>query len=272
MLDQIEKVKRKKFKRLSPSAILNDRLLSIIQFQVVTSSLLIELSINMFPLSRRKMRPVELLLTSMVTLAFSWIPRANVHFREKQKAHFSTPFELDYYDDSSNPYSDEMSSLGVPEDTKLVLGLNKYSHDTALCAADSISGKVLFAMSKERLSRKKHDGGNVATLVETCLDTLDLDYDAIQKVVMNNHHHRVMPLEDSVEHMEWECGLGINGGVEGGYDEPENLLLDADRVRPVQMSSCSHVKFFLISLFKPPTARAITPSCPCLLDSGSKSV
>jgi hypothetical protein len=58
-----------------------------------------------------------------------------------------------------------------------------------------------------------------------------LDYDAIQKVVMNNHHHRIMPLEEYVEHMEWESGLGINGGVEVGYEEEENLLLDTDRVR-----------------------------------------
>jgi hypothetical protein len=185
----------------------------------------------MIPIRRIKVSLVELLLASLTTCSVAWIPNANVRVRDQQNALFSTPFELDYYDDSTNPYSDEISSLAVPSDTKLVVGLNKYSHDTALCAADAESGKVLFAMSKERLSRKKHDAGNVATLVDTCLKCLDLDYDAIQKVVMNNHHHRIMPLEESVEHMEWESGLGINGGVEGGYEEEENLLSDADRVR-----------------------------------------
>ena len=144
---------------------------------------------------------------------------------------FSTPFELDYYDDSNNPYSGDEVPLACPADTKLVLGLNKYSHDTSLCAANAETGEVLFAVSKERLSRKKHDAGNVATMVETCLECLDLDYDAIEKVVMNNHHHRILPLEESRAHMEWESGLGINGGVEAGYDDEENLLQDAERVR-----------------------------------------
>lgn len=144
---------------------------------------------------------------------------------------FSTPFELDYYEDSDNPFgsdaSDKYSSSSqCPPDTKLVIGLNKYTHDTTLCAADAKTGKVLFAVSKERLSRKKHDAGNVASMVEACLDSLDLDYDdAIEKVVMNNHHHRVLPLEKDRQHLKWEVGLNINGGVEGEeYDDEFNLL------------------------------------------------
>lgn len=161
----------------------------------------------------------------------SWMIPSHSGLACRRKAElFSTPFELDYYDDSENPYMDDISPLGVPEDTKLVLGLNKYSHDTSLCAADIKTGKVLFATSKERLSRKKHDAGNVASLVESCLNCLNLDYDAIEKVVMNNHHHRILPLEESREHMEWESGLGINGGAESGYDDEENLLSDSDRV------------------------------------------
>lgn len=159
---------------------------------------------------------------------------------------FSTPFELDYYDDSQNPYMDDVSPLEAPRDTKLVLGLNKYSHDATLCAADINTGEVLFATSKERLSRKKHDAGNVATLVESCLDCLKLDYDAIEKVVMNNHHHRILPLEESREHMEWESGLGINGGVEPGYDDEENLLLDSDRVILFRVRCAYRKSSFLI--------------------------
>lgn len=150
----------------------------------------------------------------------------------------STPFELDYYssdddddDDGSNPYSFQSNNpLACPPDTKLILGLNKYSHDTSLCAANAETGQVLFAISKERLTRKKHDSGNVATLVESCLDNLDLGYEAIQSVVMNNHHHRILPLEENLAHLEWESGLGINGGAEGGYDDEENLLSDIPRL------------------------------------------
>jgi hypothetical protein len=173
---------------------------------------------------------VSLCLALFGTPTHSWmtnLPKSKIPSKQQL---FSTPFELAYYDDSNNPYSDDQSSLACPADTKLVLGLNKYSHDTTLCAANAETGEVLFAVSKERLSRKKHDAGNVATLVETCLESLDLDYDAIEKVVMNNHHHRILPLEEDRAHMEWESGLGINGGVEAGYDEEENILADAERV------------------------------------------
>lgn len=111
---------------------------------------------------------------------------------------------------------------------QLVLGINKYSHDTTLCAADASSGKVLFAMAKERLTRKKHDAGNVAILVDKCLESLELDYENIEKVVMNNHHHRILPVEADPMHMQWEAGLRINGGVEDGYDDDENLFPDID--------------------------------------------
>ncbi|KAL7469084.1 hypothetical protein ACHAXS_009335 [Conticribra weissflogii] len=163
----------------------------------------------------------------------------------------STPFDLDLYspdddndrelDASSNPFQpnddDDTSSqeqllrspLAAPPQTKLVLGINKYSHDTTLCAADASTGRVLFAMAKERLTRKKHDGGNVASLVELCLDQLELDLDSIVRVVMNNHHHRILPfIERDVNHMEWEEGLGINGGVEDGYSDEYNVLLSVE--------------------------------------------
>jgi len=43
----------------------------------------------------------------------------------------------------------------------LVLGLNKYSHDSAVCVVDASTGEVIFAGEKERLTRKKHDAGAV---------------------------------------------------------------------------------------------------------------
>jgi hypothetical protein len=158
--------------------------------------------------------------------------------RSNRPAHtslHSTPFDLDLYDDgrdldeSSNPFQpgedDTSSPLAVDPSTKLVLGINKYSHDTTLCAANAETGEVLFALSKERITRKKHDGGNTAELVELCLDQLDLDLDSVVRVVMNNHHHRILPLvEANPNHMEWEEGLGINGGQEDGYSDEYNLL------------------------------------------------
>jgi len=153
-------------------------------------------------------------------------------FRTASKLYSTTPFGADYYGDAyeKNPYLEEVSPLAVSADTKLVVGLNKYSHDTSLCAADASTGEVLFAMSKERLTRRKHESGNVAVLVEKCLECLDLDLDAIEHVVVNNHHHRVLSAtEANRRHMEWEAGLMINGGSETGYDDDENLLPDASQ-------------------------------------------
>lgn len=143
----------------------------------------------------------------------------------------TTPFGADYYtkDDDTNPYLDETPS-SVSPDTKLVLGINKYSHDASLCAADAATGEVLFAVSKERLTRRKHDAGNAALMVEKCLECLDLDLDAIERVVVNNHHHPILSsTEANKRHMEWESGLSINGGSEDGYNDDENLLPDASR-------------------------------------------
>lgn len=146
---------------------------------------------------------------------------------------FSTPFDASLYDDdeeTANPFTSTINYLAAPPNTKLVIGLNKYSHDTSICAADVASGKVLFALSKERLTRKKHDGGNVALLVESCLEQLELDLDNVVKVVVNNHHHRVLPMERDVDHLEWETGMNINGGVESGYTDEENLLFEAQQI------------------------------------------
>ena len=162
--------------------------------------------------------------------------------RNRDQQFFSTPFEVDYYDDMDNPYDSDgrqssSSSLAVSPNTKLVVGLNKYSHDTTICAANAETGDVLFAISKERLTRKKHDSGNVAILVDTCLSCLNLDLDSISKVVVNNHHHRVLPLEANRRHLEWESGLRINGGEESGYEDDENLLDHAEQVSFIRFRS-----------------------------------
>lgn len=174
-----------------------------------------------------------LILNLLTDSSVAWTPssfdRLFTNGRHSVTRHASTPFESDFYTPPASGNS--RSSLAVPEDTQLVIGLNKYSHDTSLCAADANTGKVLFAMSKERITRRKHDSGNVASLVELCLESLDLQLENIQKVVMNNHHHRILPLEEGKQyHMEWESALNINAGQESGYDEPENTLPHAERV------------------------------------------
>ena len=136
----------------------------------------------------------------------------------------STPFEAGFYENPYGSSQDELSSLAVPPDTRLIIGLNKYSHDASICAANAQTGQVLFALSKERLTRRKHDAGNTAILVDACLQSLNLHLENIDRVVMNNHHHRILPMEANRRHLEWEAALPINGGAEPGYEVPENLF------------------------------------------------
>jgi carbamoyltransferase len=183
-------------------------------------------------------RSILLLILPLRTVAWSLLHRPLLVRRQHSSSSFdgstypsfplvrlaSTPFEADFYDGNTGDDDASRSPLAVSPDTRLVLGINKYTHDTALCAANAQTGQVLFAVSKERLTRRKHDAGNIATLVDACLEALELDLDNIDKVVLNNHHHRIFPLEANPRHMEWECGLSMNGGAEDGYDEEENLL------------------------------------------------
>lgn len=174
------------------------------------------------------------LLQLNVASSFTLSKHRNVQRVESTKIQSTpVPFDATFYsddEDTPNPFMSDLNSLAAPPNTELVLGLNKYSHDTTLCAADANTGKVLFAMSKERFTRKKHDSGNVASLVELCLDQLELDLDNVVKVVCNNHHHRVLPMEQNYDHLEWEAGMGINGGVESGYTDEENLLFEAEKL------------------------------------------
>ena len=73
----------------------------------------------------------------------------------------------------------------------LVVGVNKYSHDASVVLVGVESGRVLFAAAKERVSRRKHDGGGVASLVKTALDTVGVGLEAVVAVYQGNHHRAV---------------------------------------------------------------------------------
>ena len=80
----------------------------------------------------------------------------------------------------------------------LVVGLNKYSHDASICVADARTGEPLLVWAKERLTRRKHDGGDTAALVDAALDALGAAPADVALVVSNNHHHRVAPFEQAL--------------------------------------------------------------------------
>ena len=77
---------------------------------------------------------------------------------------------------------------------RCILGLNKYSQ-SASCAIIGPQGEVLFALARERLTRKKFDGGDVAQLVRYALDQTGMTPDDIGLVVENCHLFRIDAFE-----------------------------------------------------------------------------
>jgi hypothetical protein len=104
---------------------------------------------------------------------------------------------------------------------KVIIGLNKYSHDTGVCIASEKTGEVKMIWAKERFSRRKHDGGDVADLVKEALDRLDLSLEDVSMVVSNNHHFRVLPYEKHTAQLQWSAALGH---IEPGAGSAYNLL------------------------------------------------
>ena len=82
--------------------------------------------------------------------------------------------------------------------TGIVLGLNQYTHSAAACLVGT-DGEPLFAGAKERLTRKKHDGGDVAELVEHALGTCGLEIGDLELVVANNHLFRIDAFEKTLD-------------------------------------------------------------------------
>lgn len=105
----------------------------------------------------------------------------------------------------------------------LILGLNQYTHSAAACLL-SAEGEVLFLGEKERLTRKKHDGGDVAELVEHALETVGAIRDDLALVVANNHLFRIDRFHETVA---WDTALY---SYRESYVSPYNLLPGVKRL------------------------------------------
>ena len=72
-----------------------------------------------------------------------------------------------------------------------VLGINAYDHDVSACLLRD--GDIAFAISKERITRKKHDTGFYQKVVDYCLAAENISLDDVDLVVRNCY---VLPVED----------------------------------------------------------------------------
>ena len=72
-----------------------------------------------------------------------------------------------------------------------VLGINAYDHDVSACLARD--GRIVVAISKERITRVKHDTGFHREVVRYCLQEAGIELDTVDLVVMNSY---VLPVPD----------------------------------------------------------------------------
>jgi len=72
-----------------------------------------------------------------------------------------------------------------------VLGINAYDHDVSACLLRD--GVIAVAITKERITRKKHDTGFYQAVVDYCLAAEGISLDDIELVIRNCY---VLPVED----------------------------------------------------------------------------
>ena len=151
----------------------------------------------------------------------------------------------------------------------MIIGLNEYSHDTSMAIIHADTGSLLFAMSKERLTRRKHDGGDVSLLMRRGLSALADQFaftdvaafaEGIQLVVANNHHFRVAPFERRLPlqialkyapastHTAWN----LIGTPAGRLLAPPNL---ASKATKIEISH--HLAHAYSAVYSAPVARGI---------------
>ena len=72
-----------------------------------------------------------------------------------------------------------------------VLGINAYDHDVSACLLRD--GEIAFAITKERITREKHDTGFHQEVVDYCLGAEGITFDDVDLVVRNCY---VLPVDD----------------------------------------------------------------------------
>jgi len=102
-----------------------------------------------------------------------------------------------------------------------VVGLNKYSHNTAVAIIDVESGRLEFASEKERLTRAKNDGGACGDLVRAALASCDATLEDVVGLAQNNHHSSI-----AADEFRWANALaaGVTPGVDGDVFDDANVL------------------------------------------------
>src|SRR4051812_23227419 len=79
-----------------------------------------------------------------------------------------------------------------------ILGINAYDHDVSACLLRD--GAIAFAISKERITREKHDGGFYDEVVKYCLDAEGISLADVDLAVRCCYVLPVDELEKRLQH------------------------------------------------------------------------
>jgi carbamoyltransferase len=79
----------------------------------------------------------------------------------------------------------------MPTEHVYVLGVNAYDHDVSACLLRD--GEIAFAITKERITREKHDTGFYQEVVDYCLSAEGISLEDLDLIVRNCY---VLPVED----------------------------------------------------------------------------
>ena len=84
----------------------------------------------------------------------------------------------------------------MPKQHVYVLGINAYDHDVSACLLRD--GEIAFAITKERITRQKHDTGFFQEVVDYCLNAEGITADDVDLVVRNCY---VLPVQELEKRM-----------------------------------------------------------------------
>ncbi len=87
----------------------------------------------------------------------------------------------------------------MAESKTYVLGINAYDHDVSACLLRN--GAIAYAISKERITRQKHDTGFFQEVVDYCLGAEGISLDDIDLIVRNCY---VLPIGDMETRLLYE--------------------------------------------------------------------
>ncbi len=127
-----------------------------------------------------------------------------------------------------------------------VVGINCYDHDVSACLLRD--GEIICAISKERLTREKHDGGFHQEPVDYCLEAEGIGLDDVDLVVRNCY---VLPVHELEERLVYEDS--------GEYMEPDDrenavksplFRANSDKVRTISHHVAHAYSAFAASPFE----------------------